>query len=192
MQPDRAGDAVRHATALLDALGVPDTEATKDTPARLVRALAELTAGLHLDPARHLAVTFPPEADDPGMVVVTDITFTSVCEHHLLPFTGRAAVAYLPSPGARIVGLSKLARLVADYAARPQVQERLGHQIAQAVVDHLDTLGAGVVLRSTHSCMTIRGARSAAAEMTTSHLHGAFRDDPTVRAEFLALTRGGA
>lgn len=180
-------DAEHHATGLLDALGVPDTEATKDTPRRLVAALEEMTSGLHLDPTRHLAVTFPPESPDPGMILVTGIPFISVCEHHLLPFTGTATVAYLPTPGARIVGLSKLARLTREYAARPQVQERLGDLITTAITTHLDTLGAACVIRATHSCLTLRGAQAVGAVMVTSHLAGAFRDVATVRSEFLTL-----
>lgn len=178
-----------HAAALLDALGVPHTEATARTPARMADALAELTAGLGVDPDRHLAVTFPPEGPDPGMILVTGVPFTSVCEHHILPFTGTAAVAYLPAPGARIVGLSKLARLVNDYAARPQVQERLGEQVVDAITSRLDTLGAGCLIRSQHTCMTLRGAKATGAEMVTSHLAGRFRDDPDTRAEFLSLAR---
>lgn len=185
---DDSDPAVGHARQLLAHLGVLDGgESTADTPARFVRALRELTRGVHTDPARHLARTFPPESDDPGMIVVPGVRFVSVCEHHLLPFAGTATVGYLPTPGARIVGLSKLARIVQEYAARPQVQERLGQQIVAALTGRLDTLGAGCVIRSEHSCMTLRGARATGACMVTSHLAGAFRDDPTARAEFLAL-----
>lgn len=180
-------DAEQHARALIEALDIPETESTKDTPRRLVAALAEMTAGLHVDPARHLAVTFPPESPDPGMIVVTGISFCSVCEHHMLPFTGTATVGYLPAPRARIVGLSKLARLVTDFAARPQIQERLGDQITTALTGNLDTLGAACLIRASHTCMTLRGARSANSTMVTSHLAGRFRDDPTVRGEFLTL-----
>lgn len=180
--------ATVHARALLEALGVDcDTEDTLDTPARFVRAMLELTAGLREDPARHLSRTFPAPTADPGMVVVTGVPFVSLCEHHLLAFTGTAAVAYLPSPGARIVGLSKLARVAQEYAARPQVQERLGDQIVTAIATHLDTLGAACILRATHSCMTLRGARATGAVMVTSHLTGRFRDDPAARGEFLQL-----
>src|SRR5205807_5162993 len=111
-------------------------------------ALAELTSGLALDPARHLAVTFPPPSDDPPMVVVPGIPIVSVCEHHMLPFTGTATVAYLPA--GRIVGLSKLARVAQEYAARPQVQERLGDQIVVTIDRHLDTLGAACQIRAVH------------------------------------------
>ena len=112
------------------------------------------------------------------------------CEHHLLPFTGTATIGYLPEPGARIVGLSKLARVTQEYAARPQVQERLGDQIVTAITSNLDTLGAGCVLRAVHTCMTLRGARAAGAEMVTSHLTGRFRTDKAARDEFMVLATG--
>jgi GTP cyclohydrolase I len=175
------------ARALLESLGLPETEATKDTPRRLVAALVELTAGLRTDPDRHLLVTFPPESPDPGMILVAGVPFVSLCEHHMLPFTGTATVAYLPAPGARIVGLSKLARVVSEYAARPQIQERLGDQIVRAITGNLDTLGAACMIRAAHSCLTLRGAKAVGAEMVTSHLAGRFRDDPSARGEFLAL-----
>lgn len=180
-------DAEHHARELLEALGIPETESTKDTPRRLVAALVEMTTGVFLDPSRHLAVTFPSESPDPGMIVVTGIPLVSVCEHHMLPFTGVATVGYLPVPGARIVGLSKLARVAQEFAARPQVQERLGDQITTAITSCLDTLGAACVIRAHHSCLTLRGARATGATMVTSHLSGRFRDEPSVRAEFLAL-----
>jgi GTP cyclohydrolase I len=180
----RSHPATAHARAMLTALGLaPCREETADTPARFVRALAELTSGLDTDPARHLAVTFPPPSDDPGLVVIPGIPFTAVCEHHLLPFSGTATVAYLPA--SRIVGLSKLARLVQEYAARPQVQERLGDQITAAIVTHLDVRGAACILRAVHTCMTLRGARAAGAVTVTSHLRGALRDDAAARAELL-------
>lgn len=178
--------ATLHAARMLAALGIDVTgEDTQATPARFVGALAELTAGAALDPARHLTVTFPPPSPDPPMVVVPGIPITSVCEHHLLPFTGTATVAYLPA--ARIVGLSKLARVAQELAARPQVQERLGDQITECLTKNLGTLGAACLIRAVHTCMTLRGARAAGASMVTSHLTGRFRDDPAVRAEFLHL-----
>jgi len=112
------------------------------------------------------------------------------CEHHLLPFTGTATIGYLPEPGARIVGLSKLARVTQEYAARPQVQERLGDQIVTAITSNLDTLGAGCILRAVHTCMTLRGARAAGAAMVTSHLTGRFRTDKAARDEFMILAAG--
>lgn len=180
--------AEQHARAMLTALGIAcDREQTLDTPRRLVAALNELTAGIELDPARHLARTFPGEAPtkDQGMVTVVGIPLVSLCEHHMLPFVGTAAVAYLPVD--RIVGLSKIARMVAEYAARPQVQERLGWQIVEAIVSRLDTLGAACVLRSRHCCMTLRGACATSGEMVTSHLTGLFKDDAAARGEFLTL-----
>jgi GTP cyclohydrolase I len=180
--------ATAHARAMLTALGVDCTgEDTADTPARLVGALAELTAGLELDPGRHLAVTFPPPSADPPMVVVPGIPISSVCEHHVLPFTGTATIAYLPA--GRIVGLSKLARVAQEFAARPQVQERLGDQIVTAIDKHLDTRGAACMITAVHSCMTLRGAKAAGAKMVTSHLTGLFREDAAARAEFIQLAR---
>ncbi|RGD62053.1 GTP cyclohydrolase I FolE [Kitasatospora xanthocidica] len=180
--------AVEHAAGLLAALGIPcDTESTAATPRRMAKALAELTAGVRLDPARHLAVTFPPEGERAGLIAAVDVPFTALCEHHVLPFTGRAAVAYLPTPGARIVGLSKLARLVQEFAARPQVQERLGQQVVDALGAHLDIQGAGCLIRSQHACMTARGARAHGAAMVTTHLTGALHADLARRAEVLAL-----
>jgi GTP cyclohydrolase IA len=182
--------ATMYARAMLQALGIDCTSPdTRDTPARLVGALTELTAGMRLDPDRHLAVTFDPPSADPPMVVVPGIPLVSLCEHHLLPWTGTATVAYLPA--GRIVGLSKLARVAQEYAARPQVQERLGDQITAAIDKHLDTRGAACMIRAAHSCMTLRGARATGAMMVTSHLTGMFRDDPAVRSEFLNLAAGG-
>lgn len=191
LDPDTLASAEAHARAMLTALGLVDDldEATADTPGRMVRALVEMTAGRFTDPAAHLARTFPPEGEDGGMIVVPGVRFVSVCEHHLLPFVGSATVGYIPADGGRIVGLSKLARLVHGYAARPQVQERLGVQIVTALCDNLDVRGAACVIRSRHSCMTLRGAKADGADMVTSHLRGVFRTDPTARAEFLALAR---
>ncbi|MFJ1706821.1 GTP cyclohydrolase I [Kitasatospora sp. NPDC088346] len=181
-------DATAHAAGLLAALGIPcDSESTADTPRRMARALAELTAGVHLDPARHLKVTFPPEDERPGIIAAVDVPFVALCEHHVLPFPGRATVAYLPAPGARIVGLSKLARLAQEYAARPQVQERLGRQVVDALVGSLDVQGAACLIRSQHACMTLRGARAHDAAMVTTHLSGVMDTEPARRAEVLAL-----
>jgi GTP cyclohydrolase IA len=178
-----------HVRAALTLLGLPcEDESTRDTPGRFVRAYEELTAGLRVDPDRHFTRTFPPPSDDPGMIIVPRVPITSLCEHHLLPFQGTATLGYLPSPGARVVGLSKLARVAQEYAARPQMQERLGDQIVQAITRNLATAGAGCVLTSVHACMTIRGARATGAAMTTSHLVGAFREDAALRAEFLHLS----
>jgi len=188
---DRAADAEYHAAALAACLGLP-VEVSEDlrrTPARMVSALLELTEGLRTppDPAAILSRTFdPPSPKYTAMIVARDIAFTSVCEHHLLPFTGHATVAYVPQEGARLVGLSKLARLVTALAARPQMQERLGEQVTSSIMEHLDVLGAGCVLTAVHTCLTLRGPRSSTASMTTSHLAGRFYE-PEVRAEFLSL-----
>jgi GTP cyclohydrolase I len=181
-------DAQLAVATLLRYLGEdPERPGLADTPARVVRALAELTEGYQAEPADLLARVFPDEYDE--LVVVTGIDFTSLCEHHLLAFTGTATVAYLPAPGQGVVGLSKLARLVECYARRLQVQERLTTQIADAMNEHLQPLGVGVVLRARHSCMGCRGVRKPRATMVTSALRGALRDQPETRAEFLALDR---
>lgn len=175
--------AAMAAATMLDALGIRGDD---DTPARLVRALHEMTGGRLVDPRRHLAVQFPPTSSAPGPVIVEDVPFTSVCEHHVLPFTGHATLAYLPRPGQRIVGLSKLARLVQDYAARPQVQERLTDQVVTGLMDALDPAGAACAVRGVHSCMTLRGARTGqSSAMTTVQYAGAMDDDPW-RREFAA------
>ena len=168
----------------------PEREGLRDTPRRFLNAWVELTASSSETAEQLLAVTFPADeypADQ--MIAVGPVSFVSLCEHHLLPFTGTAWVAYLPAPG-RVVGLSKLARLVDHYARRVQVQERLTVQIAHALDDHLSPSGVGVLLRAEHSCMSLRGVRKTGAAMTTSVLLGAMRDEPDARAEFLALTRG--
>lgn len=181
-------DAELAVATLLGYIGEdPQRPGLADTPARVVRALAELTAGYCDDPAELLARVFPDDHDE--MVVVTGIDFTSLCEHHLLTFTGTAVVGYLPAPGAGVVGLSKLARLVDCYARRLQVQERMTSQVADAMVEHLAPLGVGVVVRARHSCMGCRGVRKPGAEMVTSALRGAMRDQADTRAEFLALAR---
>lgn len=176
--------------ALLRLMGEdPDREGLQDTPARVVKAYRELAARPG-DPATLLGRVFADtdyQADQ--MIAVGPVEFVSICEHHLLPFTGHAWVAYIPD-GDRVVGLSKLPRLVEHYAARPQVQERLSSQIAAAIEEHLQPKGSAVVIRAHHSCMGLRGVRKPDAKMTTSSLHGVFKDHPETRAEFLALTRG--
>lgn len=182
--------AVAHARAMLRILGMPCTDdGTEETPGRFVRALVELTSGIRQNPDRHFERTFPAPSEQPGMIIVPGVAFTSVCEHHLLAFTGTATVGYVPAPGARVVGLSKLARVVQEYAARPQMQERLGDQIVEAITRNLDTEGAACVISSVHSCMTLRGARAVGAAMVTSHLRGAFYANPAMRDEFLELSK---
>jgi GTP cyclohydrolase I len=160
-------------------------EGLVDTPKRYVKALEELTSGYNEDPAEVLGTQFDEPFDQ--MVVVQGIEFTSLCEHHMLPFTGKATVAYIPQK--RVVGLSKLARIVGTFARRLQVQERMTTQIADAIQEHVDPLGVGVVVTATHACMAIRGVKQAGASMTTSMLLGVMRDDPAARAEFMSLVR---
>ncbi|HEY0008034.1 MAG TPA: GTP cyclohydrolase I FolE [Tepidisphaeraceae bacterium] len=169
---------------LLFAVGEnPDREGLLKTPNRVARAYGELMAGLQEDPKRHLKTVFTEVYDE--VVLLRNIEFHSLCEHHLLPFTGRAHVAYLPK--GKVVGLSKLARLVEGYARRPQVQERLTTQIADALVDELSPLGAACVIEATHSCMSIRGAKKHGAVMVTSALRGTFKSDARSRSEILTL-----
>jgi GTP cyclohydrolase IA len=178
---DLAG-AEQAAAAFLTALGVAtDTDATATTPRRMAQAYAEM-----LRPRSFDVTTFPNEENDDDLVLVSGIPVHSVCEHHMLPFLGTAHVGYLP--GQRILGLSKLARVVELFARRPQVQERLTAQIADWLQTHLRPRGLGVVVEAEHLCMTLRGVRSGRTTTTTSTLRGALREDPRARAEFLVLT----
>ena len=179
-EPDLAA-AGAAAAALLAALGVDLGGVMGRTPARMVRALEEL-----LTPRPFDLTTFPNEEGYRQMVIERDIPFTSVCEHHFLPFTGRAYVAYLP--GERILGLSKLARVVEMFACRPQVQERLTQQVADWLHGQLHPAGTGVIVVAEHLCMTLRGARAGGATTVTSALHGLLLDDPRARGEFFALS----
>lgn len=173
---------------ILIALGEdPDREGLIRTPERVAAAYAELFRGLHTDPKEHLRTTFDEQHTE--MVVLRDIPFASVCEHHLLPFTGKAHIGYIPE--GRIVGLSKLARLVEGYARRPQVQERMTSEIADAIMDELKPDGCGVVIEAVHTCMTIRGVQKPGATMVTSAMRGGFRRRPATRAEFLDIVRHG-
>lgn len=177
---ERATAAVRE---LLGALGLdPSSDGLAETPRRVAESLTEL-----LSPATFRATTFPNDAGYDELVLVRDIPFVSLCEHHLLPFRGTAHVGYLP--GDRIIGLSKLARLVETFARRPQVQERMTTQIADWLRDHLAPRGAGVVIEAEHLCMSIRGVRSDGARTVTSALYGLLRDRPAARDEFLRLTQ---
>jgi GTP cyclohydrolase I len=161
----------------------PDREGLLKTPNRVARAYGELMAGLADEPKRHLKTVFHEQYDE--VVLLRDIPFHSLCEHHLLPFTGRAHVAYLPD--GKVVGLSKLARLVEGYARRPQVQERLTTQIADAIMDELSPIGAACIVEAVHTCMTIRGAKKTGSTMVTSALRGIFKENPASRAEILSL-----
>ena len=170
--------------AILEAVGEDAArDGLLDTPARVARMYEEMFSGLHLDPARHLETTFPEDYDE--IVLVRDIPFTSMCEHHLLPFTGVAHVGYLPN--GRVVGLSKLARVVEEVARRPQVQERMTQTVADMLEDKLGTKGAAVVIESEHSCMALRGVRKSGTLTVTSSLRGIFRTSPASRAEVLSL-----
>lgn len=172
---------------ILKAVGEnPRRDGLLDTPARVARMYEEMFSGLHLDPARHLETTFPEAYDE--IVLVRDIPFTSMCEHHLLPFTGVAHVAYLPN--GKVVGLSKLARVVEEVSRRPQVQERLTQTVADMLEDKLGTKGAAVVIESEHSCMALRGVRKSGTLTITSSLRGVFREDQASRSEVLSLING--
>ena len=179
----RAEAAIRE---FLTAIGEdPDREGLVETPARVARACVEIFAGMWEDPASHLLKQFQ-EDEHEEMVIVRDIPFTSMCEHHLLPFTGKAHVAYIPRKG-RITGLSKLARCVAGFARRPQVQERMTSQIADAIMEALDPIGALVVVEAEHMCMTARGVRKPGSLTVTSAVRGGFKDNEKTRAEALSL-----
>ena len=182
----RAEAAIRE---LLAAIGEDvDREGLRDTPARVARAYAELTFGLHQRPEDVLTTTFDLGHDE--MVLVRDIEMWSMCEHHLVPFTGVAHLGYIPAESGKITGLSKLARLVDVYAKRPQVQERLTTQIAEAMMNILDARGVIVVIEAEHLCMTMRGVRKTGARTITSAVRGQMRDAAT-RSEAMALIRSG-
>lgn len=173
--------AEQAAAALLHALGISTAgEALRDTPRRMARAFAEM-----FTPKPFEATTFPNEEGYDELVLVRDIPFRSICEHHLLPFTGTACVGYLP--GDRILGLSKLARVVDYFACRPQVQERLTKQVADWLTDHLQPRAVGVVIRAEHTCMTLRGVHATGSTTVTSTLLGTLRTDGRSRQEFFSL-----
>lgn len=164
----------------------PDRDGLKETPARVGRMYAEMFSGLHKDPTHFLEKTFVQKYDE--MVLVKNIKFQSMCEHHMLPFSGKAHIAYLPN--GKIVGLSKLARVVECLSRRPQVQERLTEDLADLLVKSLKARGVGVVIEASHSCMTIRGVRKPDSICTTSAMRGGFRDNNATRSEFLSLVFG--
>ncbi|MCS7236992.1 MAG: GTP cyclohydrolase I FolE [Thermoguttaceae bacterium] len=184
----RIARAVRE---ILIAIGEdPDREGLRETPGRVARMYAELFSGLHEDPAIQLQKFFSESYDE--IVLVRDITFCSMCEHHLLPFMGKAHIAYLPN--GRVVGLSKLARVVDVVARRPQVQERMTETIADLLVTHLEAKGVAVVLEAIHTCMSIRGVKKPESICVTSAMRGVFRSNLSTRAEVLSLifgNRGG-
>ncbi len=164
----------------------PDREGLLETPARVARMYAELFMGLHLDPGRHLKKVFVEQYDE--LVLVRDISFNSMCEHHLLPFIGVAHVGYLPR--GKVVGLSKLARVVEEVSHRPQVQERMTHQVADLLQQELDPKGVVVVIEAAHSCMTIRGIRKPGSLTITSAVRGLFKTNQSSRAEVMAFIQG--
>ena len=163
----------------------PDRDGLVDTPRRIARMYEEIFIGLHQDPAKHLTVTF--EADHDEMVMVRDIPVHSMCEHHLVPFAGRAHVAYIPGDDGRITGLSKIARLVDGFAHRPQVQERLTAQIADALVETLQPSGALVLVEAEHFCMSMRGVKKPGSLTITSAVRGLFKSNAATRAEAMSL-----
>tara|TARA_R110002012_G_scaffold137200_4_gene291905 strand:+ start:46433 stop:47032 length:600 start_codon:yes stop_codon:yes gene_type:complete len=166
----------------------PDREGLLDTPARVARAYRELFAGYEVEPRAYLERTFEEVGGYDQLVVLKDIRFVSFCEHHMLPVVGVAHVGYLPTD--RVVGISKLARVVRGYAKRLQIQEKMTAQIADAIHEVLRPAGVGVVIEAEHSCMTLRGVDVPGATLTTSTLLGVVRDDPRTREEFLQLVRG--
>lgn len=171
---------------LLSAIGEdPDRAGLLGTPDRIARACTEIFGGLQEDPSEHLLTQFH-EPGNEDMVIVRDIPFSSMCEHHLLPFTGHAHICYLPRDGC-ITGLSKLARCVSGYARRPQLQERLTQQIADAIVERLAPRGVLVVLQAEHACMSMRGIRAAGSQTVTSAVRGWFQSDNKAREEALRL-----
>ncbi len=175
-------------TTILTAVGEdPNREGLRDTPKRVARMYEELFSGLTEDPASHLDIGFTENYDE--MVVLRDIPFYSMCEHHLLPFMGQAHVAYIPD--GKVAGLSKLARVVEAFARRPQVQERLTSQIAEMLMDKLQAKGVGVIIEATHTCMTIRGVKKPGSVMVTSSMLGLFRTNLATRSEAMQLLTGG-
>ena len=167
----------------------PDREGLVDTPARVTRSYRELFAGYETDPRKYLERTFEEVGGYDELIVLRDIRFVSFCEHHMLPVVGKAHVGYLPTD--RVVGISKLARVVRGYARRLQIQEKMTAEIARAIQEVLNPLGVGVVVEAVHSCMTLRGVQAEGASLTTSHLIGVVRDDQRTREEFLKLARNG-
>jgi len=189
---DNAVDHAKIEAAVRDILSAigedPDRDGLLDTPARVARMYAEITGGLREDPEEHLYKVFDVDHDE--MIMVRDIQIYSMCEHHLLPFYGSAHVAYIPKAGGRITGLSKIARLVDGFARRPQVQERLTRQVADAVQGALDPAGVLVVVEAEHMCMSMRGVRKPGSSTVTSAVHGTFREQASTRSEAMRFITG--
>ncbi len=181
--PDEVTAAVR--TLIRWAGDDPDREGLLDTPKRFARAWKEYAKGYEEDPARHLSRTFHEVGGYDEIVLLRDIPFNSRCEHHLAPIIGKAAIAYLPSD--KVVGISKLARVLHGFARRLQVQERLTAEVADCICEHLQPKGVAVVIEASHSCMTARGVQTPGVVMTTSRMMGVFREDERSRKEVLAL-----
>jgi GTP cyclohydrolase I len=180
---DRIEHAVRE---ILEAIGEdPDRDGLVRTPLRIAKMYEEIFAGMREDPSHHLTVTFEAEHDE--MVMVRDIPLHSMCEHHLIPFAGRAHVAYIPGADGRITGLSKIARLVDGFAKRPQVQERLTTQIADALVEVLSPSGVLVLIEAEHFCMSMRGVKKPGSLTITNAVRGLFKSNPATRAEAMSL-----
>ena len=172
-------------TEILEAVGEnPERAGLKETPRRVADMYAEMFSGLTEDPEKHLK--FFEEKSNDEMVIVRDIPFSSMCEHHLLPFVGKAHIAYIPN-GNKIIGLSKIARIVDNFATRPQVQERLTHDIADFLYKKMDAKGVAGIIEAEHMCMSIRGAKASGSKTQTSALRGNIRSDARTRAEALAL-----
>lgn len=187
MDKDRIERAVKE---ILYAIGEdPDREGLKDTPARIARMYEEIFAGINENPKDHLKVYFQEEKYE-ELVLVKDIAFYSTCEHHLVPFFGKAHVAYLPKDG-RLCGLSKLARIVESVAKRPQLQERITGTVADALMDTLKPYGVVVVLEAEHMCMTMRGVKKPGSQTVTSAVRGLFNKDVKARAEVMSLINSG-
>ena len=189
-KPETKVDLARIERAMREVLAAvgedPDREGIQETPARVARMYAEMFQGLHQDPRVHLQKFFTEQYDE--VVLVRDISFCSMCEHHLLPFTGHAHIGYIPN--GKVVGLSKLARVVEVIARRPQVQERLTEQVANLLVEELEVKGVAVVVEASHSCMTIRGVRKPGSMTVTSSMKGIFRSHLSSRSEIMQLIYG--
>ena len=186
MDLDRIAKAVRE---ILEAIGEdPDRDGLLDTPERVARMYAEICSGLHDDPGEHLTATFDASHDE--MVLVRDIPLYSLCEHHLIPFLGKAHVAYIPGKDGRITGLSKIARLVDGFSRRPQVQETLTVQIADAMEETLEPRGVMVVIEAEHLCMSMRGIQKSGSTTVTSAVRGLFRENVATREEAMRLING--
>ena len=178
------------AASIIEAIGEgPRRESLKDTPRRIAEMYAELFSGLDADPKTELAVGF--QEGHRELVILRDIPFYSMCEHHLLPFYGVAHVGYIPGADGNVVGISKLARVVEIFARRPQLQERMTRQIADAIFDNIQPDGVAVVVRAEHLCMTMRGIKKPGANVITSAIRGSFRSKAVTRSEFLSLIHGG-